>query len=63
MTTPDDFYTDTQRRLQSENGHDKLAVAVVNAIVNLNNYAQWTHILLTELELDEIRELFSSHLD
>lgn len=33
MTTPDDFYTDSQRKLQSDNGHDKLAVAVVHAIV------------------------------
>lgn len=31
--TPEDFYTDAQRKLQSENGNDKLAVAVVHAIV------------------------------
>jgi uncharacterized protein len=33
MTTPEDFYTDAQRRLQSENGNAKLAVAVAHAIV------------------------------
>lgn len=33
MTTPEDFYTDSQRKLQSDNGNDKLAVAVVHAIV------------------------------
>lgn len=33
MTMPEEFYTDAQRKLQSENGNDKLAVAVVHAIV------------------------------
>lgn len=33
MTTPEDFYTDAQRKLQNENGNEKLAVAVVHAIV------------------------------
>ena len=33
IPAPEDFYTDAQRRLQSENGHDRLALAVVQAIV------------------------------
>lgn len=33
MTTPDEFYTDAQRRLQAANGDEHLAVAVVHAIV------------------------------
>ncbi|MEM9971188.1 MAG: pyridoxamine 5'-phosphate oxidase family protein [Pseudomonadota bacterium] len=33
MTTPEDFYTDSQRKMQAENGHEKLSMAVVHAIV------------------------------
>ncbi len=33
ITDPDDFYTDAQRKLQAENGHEKLARGVVKAIV------------------------------
>ena len=33
MTDPQDFYTDAQRKLQAENGHEKLSLAVVGAIV------------------------------
>ena len=33
MTTPEDFYTEAQRKLQAENGNEKLAMAVVHAIV------------------------------
>lgn len=33
MTTPEEFYTDSQRKLQNDNGNEKLAVAVVHAIV------------------------------
>ncbi len=33
MTTPEEFYTDAQRKLQTENGNAKLSVAVVHAIV------------------------------
>jgi len=33
IPTPDDFYTDAQRKLQAANGHDKLSQAVVQAIV------------------------------
>lgn len=29
----DEFYTDAQRKLQSDNGHDKLSMAVIQAIV------------------------------
>ena len=33
VSNPEEFYTDAQRKLQAENGHDKLALAVVGAIV------------------------------
>lgn len=33
MPTPDEFYTDAQRALQKEGGHDKLSEVVVHAIV------------------------------
>lgn len=33
MTDPREFYTDAQRKLQAENGHEKLSLAVVGAIV------------------------------
>ena len=33
VTDPQDFYTDAQRKLQAENGHEKLSLAVVGAIV------------------------------
>ena len=33
MPTPDEFYTDAQRALQKEGGHDKLSNVVVHAIV------------------------------
>ena len=33
MTKPEEFYSDAQRKLQSENGNEKLAFAVVHAIV------------------------------
>jgi len=33
MPTPDDFYTDSQRKLQAQGQHEKLAEVVVHAIV------------------------------
>ncbi|MBT8154663.1 pyridoxamine 5'-phosphate oxidase family protein [Epibacterium ulvae] len=33
VSNPKEFYTDAQRKLQAENGHDKLVLAVVGAIV------------------------------
>lgn len=37
--------------------------AVVNAVVCLNSFAQWAHLLLSEDMLEDIEVLFSSYVD